>query len=83
MNAWIHGTGLFDVSCMLCGRVVGELVGSDFHANPRVKPPTRAGRRVRCGECGGNLYLEPVDAPAMLAKHGPTGPVRAARVSAA
>jgi hypothetical protein len=68
MNTLFRAAGDFDISCMLCGRFVGELAAGVFHPNPRVRPPTHARRRVRCGECGGNLYLEPNDVRAMFSR---------------
>ncbi len=50
---------VFNVQCVLCGRASGQLMNGSFVPNQRVKRPVPGNRGSRCGECGGNLYLEP------------------------
>ena len=49
----------YSVQCVLCGRAAGEVIGGVFRRDPRVRPPRVDRGIARCGECGGNLYLEP------------------------
>ena len=49
---------VFNVQCVMCGRASGQVMNGVFVPNHRVRPvPGKNGSR--CGECGGNLYLEP------------------------
>ncbi|MBI2756412.1 MAG: hypothetical protein HYX52_06865 [Chloroflexi bacterium] len=58
-----HLIKVFNVQCVMCGRAAGQLIGRGFVPAQRVAAPI-AGRNgeTRCGECGGNLYLEPEEA---------------------
>ena len=49
----------YTVQCVLCGRAAGEVMGGVFRRDQRVQPPRMDHGAARCGECGGNLYLEP------------------------
>ena len=49
----------YTVQCVLCGRAAGEVLGGVFRRDQRVQPPRMEHGIARCGECGGNLYLEP------------------------
>jgi hypothetical protein len=50
---------VFNVQCVMCGRASGQLMNGTFVPNQRVKRPVPGKSGSRCGECGGNLYLEP------------------------
>src|SRR5205085_11925418 len=50
---------VFNVQCVMCGRAAGQLMNGTFVPNQRVKRPVPGKNGSRCGECGGNLYLEP------------------------
>ncbi|HYY90098.1 MAG TPA: hypothetical protein VFA49_14970 [Chloroflexota bacterium] len=50
---------VFNVQCVMCGRAAGQLMNGMFVRSQRVKPPIAGKSGSRCGECGGNLYLEP------------------------
>jgi hypothetical protein len=50
---------VFNVQCVMCGRAAGQLMNGMFVPNQRVKMPIAGKSGSRCGECGGNLYLEP------------------------
>jgi hypothetical protein len=50
---------VFNVQCVMCGRASGQLINGSFVQNQRVKRPVPGKNGSRCGECGGNLYLEP------------------------
>jgi hypothetical protein len=50
---------VFNVQCVMCGRASGQLMNGSFVPNQRVKRPVPGKNGSRCGECGGNLYLEP------------------------
>jgi hypothetical protein len=50
---------VFNVQCVMCGRASGQLINGGFVPNQRVKRPVPGKSGSRCGECGGNLYLEP------------------------
>jgi hypothetical protein len=50
---------VFNVQCVMCGRASGQLMNGTFIRNQRVKGPVPGKSGSRCGECGGNLYLEP------------------------
>ena len=49
----------YTVQCVLCGRAAGEVLGGVFRRDQRVQAPRMDHGIARCGECGGNLYLEP------------------------
>jgi hypothetical protein len=49
----------YTVQCVLCGRAAGEVVGGVFRRDERVQAPRMDHGVARCGQCGGNLYLEP------------------------
>ena len=50
---------VFNVQCVMCGRAAGQLMNGTFVPNQRVRTPVPGKHGSRCGECGGNLYLEP------------------------
>jgi len=50
---------VFNVQCVMCGRAAGQLMNGTFVPNHRVNRPVPDKNGSRCGECGGNLYLEP------------------------
>jgi hypothetical protein len=50
---------VFNVQCVMCGRAAGQLMNGTFVPNQRVRTPVPGKNGSRCGECGGNLYLEP------------------------
>ena len=50
---------VFNVQCVMCGRAAGQIVNGAFVPNQRVARPVPAKNGSRCGECAGNLYLEP------------------------
>jgi hypothetical protein len=50
---------VFNVQCVMCGRAAGQLMNGMFVPNQRVRTPIAGKNGSRCGECGGNLYLEP------------------------
>ena len=50
---------VFNVQCVMCGRAAGQLMNGVFVPNQRVRTPSPGKNGSRCGECGGNLYLEP------------------------
>lgn len=50
---------VFNVQCVMCGRAAGQLMSGLFVPNQRVRTPIAGKSGSRCGECGGNLYLEP------------------------
>ncbi|MBI4320879.1 MAG: hypothetical protein HY675_20495 [Chloroflexi bacterium] len=58
-----------DVKCYHCGFISGQLVGDDADpvkadvfrpAAGYSRPMPRAGEALRCGRCGGPVYLEDV-----------------------
>ncbi len=53
---------VFNVQCVMCGRAAGQVMNGLFVPNPRVSRPVAGKSGSRCGECGGNLYLEPDEA---------------------
>jgi hypothetical protein len=50
---------VFNVQCVMCGRAAGQVMNGTFVPNQRVQRPVPGKNGSRCGECGGNLYLEP------------------------
>jgi hypothetical protein len=50
---------VFNVQCVMCGRAAGQLMNGMFVPNSRVRTPIPGKNGSRCGECSGNLYLEP------------------------
>ena len=50
---------VFNVQCVMCGRAAGQLMNGTFVPNQRVRTPIPRKNGSRCGECSGNLYLEP------------------------
>jgi hypothetical protein len=50
---------VYNVQCVMCGRAAGQLMNGTFVPNQRVRTPVPCKNGSRCGECGGNLYLEP------------------------
>ncbi len=52
---------VFNVQCVMCGRAAGQVLNGVFVPNQRVRLPAAGKSGSRCGECGGNLYLEPDD----------------------
>ena len=53
---------VFNVQCVMCGRAAGQVMNGVFVPNRRVRNPVAGKAGSRCGECGGNLYLEPDEA---------------------
>ena len=53
---------VFNVQCVMCGRAAGQVMNGMFVPNQRVRAPIAGKTGSRCGECGGNLYLEPDEA---------------------
>jgi len=52
---------VYNVICMLCGRMAGQVRAGRFVAAADAPPPLRERGKNRCGACGGNLYLESDD----------------------
>jgi hypothetical protein len=52
----------YEVRCLLCGAEIGSIVFGHFerHAGCSTPLPRRFGL-LRCCQCGGSLYLEPID----------------------
>ena len=50
---------VFNVLCVMCNRAAGQVMNGTFVPNKRVLAPVAGKNGSRCGECGGNLYLEP------------------------
>jgi hypothetical protein len=55
-------SGVFNVACMLCGRVSGQVRSGTFVLASDAPLPIRDQGKNRCGFCQGNLYLEADDA---------------------
>ncbi len=53
---------VFTVQCVMCGRAAGQIMNGVFVKNQHTPAPIPDAKGSRCGECGGNLYLEPDDA---------------------
>jgi hypothetical protein len=54
--------GPFGLVCLLCGAEVGFLVRGKLVPPPGgIWPLPRRGGLLRCGHCGGSLYLELLD----------------------
>jgi len=84
----MRGSGAgYTVQCVLCGRAAGEVMGGVFRRDQRFQPPRMERGVAHCGECGGNLYLEPglaahaapapqmkTDLPVHVGGHVPAGP---------
>jgi hypothetical protein len=69
----------YELTCMMCGTNVGQLLGGRFVPPASGALTTRVGGRLRCSRCGGSLYLEPIDAA--VSSLDPL--VRAAQIEAA
>ena len=69
----------YDLTCMMCGTNVGQLLSGRFVPHTSGALASRIGGRLRCSRCGGALYLEPMDPHA--ASFDPL--VRAAQIEAA
>ena len=52
-------SSVLSVTCVLCGRTAGRLVGSTFHQAPATPLPRQSSAGPHCGACGGSLRLEP------------------------
>jgi len=52
---------VFNVVCVMCSRSAGQIVCGRFVRRATAQPPVRGRDGSRCGECGGNLYLEPAE----------------------
>jgi hypothetical protein len=50
---------VFNVVCVMCGRSAGQVIQARFVKSPSVRAPQTGRDGPRCGECAGNLYLEP------------------------
>jgi len=65
-----------EVKCFLCGEVSGHIIGNIFYLNGPVPQPSHWRPWLRCGRCGGSLYVEttethiPVPEIARLATNG-------------
>ena len=57
-----HLVQVFNVQCVMCGRAAGQLLDGVFLPNQHTRAPIAGNGGSRCGECGGNLYLEPDEA---------------------
>lgn len=64
---------LFNVHCMLCGRLSGHVRNGTFYRLPEAPPIVVKAGRSRCGFCGGSIYLEAEESPFAqeLARHAP------------
>lgn len=54
---------LYNVHCMLCGRLSGHVRDGTFYRVPNAPPLVVRAGRTRCGFCGGSVYLEAEDSP--------------------
>jgi hypothetical protein len=70
----------FDLTCMMCGTNVGQLLGGRCVWQASDVSTSRADGRRRCGRCGGSLYVELMDSDADAAALEAS--VRAARIEA-
>ena len=52
-----------DAVCMLCARTVGQVYRGRLYSGAAEPAVRRDGRQLRCGHCGGNVYLEVASAP--------------------
>ena len=59
MTAMSHLVQVFSVQCVMCGRAAGQLLNGTFLPSEKTRAPIPGKNGSRCGECGGNLYLEP------------------------
>ncbi len=51
---------LWDLHCLLCGSLTGQIVDSTFVHDPSCTLPVRrVGGQLRCCRCGGSLLREP------------------------
>ena len=50
---------VFNVVCVMCGRSAGQVIQARFVKSLTVRAPQTGCDGPRCGECSGNLYLEP------------------------
>ncbi len=65
MASGVRVERVFDVQCVLCGRVAGQVVDGVFLRDWRVQAPVvKASVSPRCGECGGSLLFEGVQGSA-------------------
>ena len=48
-----------EVKCLSCSAEAGVIMGGRFVPHPWAPPARRKGGLLRCGRCGGSLYLEP------------------------
>jgi hypothetical protein len=51
----------YEVRCLLCGAENGQIFRGKLIRPEHCAPPRRRGGMLRCGHCGGSLYLEPID----------------------
>ncbi len=71
---------VFTVQCVMCSRAAGQVVNGVFVKNQQCRAPAADANGSRCGECGGNLYLEPDEAitpfmaAQLLAQQAPAPP---------
>ncbi|MCC6179988.1 MAG: hypothetical protein IT305_32135 [Chloroflexi bacterium] len=50
-----------DLSCLMCGRSVGQIIGGKVYHHADCSSRLRVeGRMLRCCQCGGTIYREPV-----------------------
>ncbi len=59
MTATSHLVQVFSVQCVMCGRAAGQLLNGTFLPSEKSRAPIPGKNGSRCGERGGNLYLEP------------------------
>jgi hypothetical protein len=56
-----RGTVQADLSCMMCGRMVGQIVDGNIVHRSGCGGQLRLDRGLlRCCQCGGSVYREPV-----------------------
>src|SRR5215470_2568439 len=58
---------VFDLTCMLCGRHAGQVIGGRYVATIGAVPPLVRAHGLECQSCGGRMYLE--QDPVTDAKH--------------
>lgn len=65
----VHLVPVFNVVCVMCSRSAGQVMQGQFVQREKTRAPIAGRSGSRCGECGGNLYLEPEEAiTAFMAK---------------
>ena len=51
----------YELTCMMCGTVVSQTSGSGLDLQAACERAARTNGQLRCGRCGGSLYVEPMD----------------------